>query len=237
MVKFPLALMPIVRVSNGQAQLPPPGGMVLDATYASPAEVAQAWIEQGATWLHVIDMDAVAGSGDNLAALTGIRGVHFQIQGGIHSDDRLAAALRTGANRVVVDYLDAAWVTTAIAEHGDKVAVGLDIHEPELMGRLSEMEAVGAARYVVTDSGRHSHWTHEDRVALREFCQSTPRPVLAEGGINHLDDLHELHELVPEGLEGILIGTALYDGAFSLAEAAAASADRFDLFFWGPPQP
>jgi phosphoribosylformimino-5-aminoimidazole carboxamide ribonucleotide (ProFAR) isomerase len=83
----------------------------------------------------------------------------------------------------------------------------------------------------------HHHWKHEDRHLLREFCEQTSSAVMANGGIAHLDDLHELHELVPVGLDGIILDQPLYDGAFTFAEAVAAGADRFDMFFWGPPQP
>ena len=114
--------------------------------------------------------------------------------------------------------------------------MGLDIRQTDVLDVAGRLQAAGCSRFVVSDRAEADHWKRDDEHLLTTFCTRISRPVMARGGIAHLSDLHALHELVPHGLDGIIIDDALYDGAFAYSEAMAASADRFDLFYWGPPE-
>ena len=234
MASYPLALLPVVTISGGQARLAPSGYGVSTGS-GTPAQAISSWVNQGAFWIHVVDQDAIDGASANHHHIVS-SGAHLQYAGAVHDDASLAAALATGASRVVIEAGDLDWATAAVAAHGDRVAVGLDIRSPDHLDVALTLQHAGAGRFVVTDQATAHHWKHGDRHLLEEFCTRTNRAVMASGGIRHLGDLHALHELVPHGLDGIIIGDALYDGAFTFSEAVSAGADRFDMFFWGPPE-
>lgn len=234
MMKQPLALLPAVTVSNGHAQLPPAGYGESPGT-GTLAQAVAAWVRQGAAWVHVVDQDAVDGSGDNRRHIVR-SGAHLQLAGGISDDASLHAALHTGASRVVIESSDLEWAARAVASRDERIAVAIDVRQPDAADAVGHLQHAGASRFVVTDTAPQHHWRHEDRHLLAELLERTSRPVMARGGIAHLSDLHGLHELVPHGIDGIIVDHALYDGGFTYAEAVTASADRFDLFYWGPPE-
>jgi phosphoribosylformimino-5-aminoimidazole carboxamide ribonucleotide (ProFAR) isomerase len=232
---YPLCLLPQITVSNGEAQLPLSPGS--EPQYAPVDEVITAFVEQGAAWVHVADQDAAEGRGHNYSAIARSTGTHVQLSAHIHDQRGLDAALQAEPSRIVIEAEDLTWTQNALAAHGELLAVGLDIRKQGVFDVRVTLDQAGCTRYVVRDQAGHHHWRHGDRHLLREFCEQTSTPVMATGGVGNLDDLHELHELVPVGLDGIILNTALYNGAFTYAEAVAAGADRFDMFFWGPPQP
>lgn len=234
MSKMPLALLPVVTVAGGRAALPP-SGYGASPGEGTLADAVASWVRHGAPWVHVVDQDAVDGTGDNRRHIVR-SGAHIQLAGGIADDASLAAALATPASRVVIEADDVEWVERAVSAGDDRIAVGLDVRRPDAADIVGRLTHVGASRFVVTDNAPTHHWRHEDRHLLDELLNRTTRPVMARGGIHHLADLHGLHELVPHGLDGILIDQPLYDGAFTYAEAITAGADRFDMFFWGPPE-
>lgn len=234
MPKYPLALLPVVTIHEGKARLAPQGYGESTQT-GSVASAIASWVHQGAAWIHVVDQDAIDGRPANHQHIV-TSGAHLQYSGAVHDEGALTQALTTGASRVVIDAKDLDWACEAVARHGEQVAVGLDIRDPQFFQTAGALEVAGCRRFVVTDHAHANHWRHGDRHLLEEFCKDARRPVMARGGISHLGDLHALHELVPSGLDGIIIEDALYDGAFTYAEAVAAGADRFDMFFWGPPQ-
>jgi phosphoribosylformimino-5-aminoimidazole carboxamide ribonucleotide (ProFAR) isomerase len=234
MVMHPLALLPVVTISSGQARLAPQGFGASGGS-GTPDQAIASWVSQGAFWIHVVDEDARAGTGANHHHVVR-SGAHLQYSGGIRDEASLAAALATGASRVVIDVDDLDWAKAAVAANGDRVAAGLDIRQADAVEVALALKAAGCGRFVVTDNAPTHHWKHEDRHLLEEFCTRLNRPVMARGGIHHLSDLHALHEIVPHGLDGIIIDDALYDGSFAYSEAMAAGADRFDMFFWGPPE-
>lgn len=234
MTRHPLALLPVVTISGGQARLAP-AGYGASPGLGTPAHAIASWVGQGAAWIHVEDADAIAGTGHNRGHIVA-SGAHLQYGAGVHDDASLAAALATGASRIVIDASDPAWAAAAVRAHGERVAVGLDVRAEGVLDAVRALEAAGCRRFVVTDRAEAHHWHHGDRHLLAELCDATNVPVMARGGIAHLGDLHGLHELVPHGLDGIIIDDALYDGAFTYTEAVAAGADRFDMFYWGPPQ-
>jgi len=229
MDRHPLALMPVVTISGGQVPLAPDAYGVSRGQGSVPQAIGS-WATQGASWVHVTDGDAGAHPRPHLTRL----GAHVQYSGGINDDASLAAALATGAPRVVVESDDLAWVASALASHGQRVVVGLDVRAPDVVDTALDLQRQGCERFLVTDRAESHHWRHGDRHLLQELVTRTNRPVVIRGGIQHISDLHELMELVPHGLDGILLDDALYGGAFTYAEAVAACEDRFDLFYWGP---
>jgi phosphoribosylformimino-5-aminoimidazole carboxamide ribonucleotide (ProFAR) isomerase len=234
MLRYPLALLPVVTIEAGQARLAP-AGYGSSPGLGTPAHAIASWVAQGAAWIHVEDADAIAGTGHNRGHIV-TSGAHLQYSGGVHDEPTLVAALATGAARVVIDPSDADWAAATVRVHADRVAVGLDVRAADVLDRVRALESAGCRRFVVTDHAEAHHWRHGDRHLLVELCDATNVPVMARGGIAHLGDLHALHEVVPHGLDGIILDDALYDGAFSYTEAVAAGADRFDMFHWGPPE-
>ena len=234
MAKYPLALLPVVTLSGSQTRLPPHGYGV-SAGQGSPAQAIAGWVNQGAAWIHVVDQDAIDGVAANHQHIVS-SGAHLQYSGAVHDDATLTAALATGASRVVIDATDLDWALTVVGSRSERIAVGLDIRTPDVVDVAGQLQSAGCSRFVVTDKAESHHWKHDDRHLLGEFCSRISRPVMARGGIAHLSDLHALHELVPHGLDGIIIDDALYDGSFAYSEAVAAGADRFDMFYWGPPE-
>lgn len=230
MALYPLALLPVVTVTDGRAKLPPPGYGASEGS-APFADVVAAWVEQGVHWIHVDDPD-----GANLGLIRP-SSAHLQYAGGIRDDAALAAALASSASRVVIETDDIEWAQRAVAGRGDRVAAMVDIRQPHALGLAESLQEAGCSRLVVSDHAHEKHWRIGDRHVLAELCLRAAIPVMTLGGVRHLNDLHELHNLVPKGLDGIIIGDALYDGSFSYAEAAAAGAERFDMFYWGPPNP
>lgn len=233
MIRHTLALLPVVTVSGGRARLAPDGFGASTRT-GTATEAIDSWVSKGAAWVHVDDQDAAA-SGTHRAH-TIRAGAHLQYAAGIRDDAALAAALATGADRVVIEGDDLAWAEAAVGAHGDRLVVALDIRHPETGDHAIVLRSAGAERFLVTDDAATHHWKHGDRHLLEEFCARVHRPVMARGGIRHLSDLHALHEVVPHGVDGIVIDEALYDGSFSYTEAVSAGADRFDMFIWAPPE-
>jgi phosphoribosyl isomerase A len=237
-----LQLLPAVDVSGGQAVRLVQGAAGTETDYGAPADAAMAWQRAGAEWIHLVDLDAAFGRGSNgplLAELIGRLDVQVELSGGIRDDATLTAALATGCTRVVIGTAaleQPDWVAAAIAEHKDRIAVGLDVRGTRLAARgwtsdggelddaLDRLEAVGCARYVVTDIDKDGMLRGPNLDLLRRVCARTDRPVVASGGVSSLADLRAIVGLVPLGVEGAIVGKALYAGAFTLSEALAAVA-------------
>jgi phosphoribosyl isomerase A len=233
-------LLPAVDVAAGQAVRLVEGEVGSETAYGAPLDAALAWQADGAQWVHVVDLDAAFGRGDNRALIAKIVGrldVPVELSGGIGDDVALDAALATGCARVNVGTAaleQPDWVRTAIARHGERIAVGLDVRGTTLSPRgwtqdggelfevLARLDADGCARYVVTDVRRDGTLTGPNLDLLSDVCAATDRPVVASGGVSSLDDLRAIARLLPFGVEGAIVGTALYAGAFTLPEALAA---------------
>ena len=238
----PLELLPAVDVADGTAVRLVQGEAGTETRYGSPLDAALAWQADGAEWVHLVDLDAAFGRGSNrdlLAEVVGRLDVAVELSGGIRDDESLAAALATGCARVNLGTaaLEAPdWVRTAIARHGEKIAVGLDVRGTTLAARgwtseggdlfqtLARLDADGCARYVVTDVHRDGTLTGPNLDLLRSVCAATDRPVVASGGVSALADLRALAGLRGIGVEGVIVGKALYAGAFTLPEALATVA-------------
>ncbi|QHY95001.1 Phosphoribosyl isomerase A [Streptomyces sp. S4.7] len=232
-----LELLPAVDVRDGQAVRLVHGESGSETGYGSPLEAALAWQRAGAEWLHLVDLDAAFGTGDNrdlVAGITEAMDINVELSGGIRDDASLVAALATGCTRVNLGTAaleTPEWAAEAITEYGDRIAIGLDVRGTTLRGRgwtseggdlwktLERFDAAGCARYVVTDIAKDGTLQGPNLELLKSVCAATDRPVVASGGVSSLADLRAIASLVPEGVEGAIIGKALYAKAFTLEEA------------------
>jgi len=233
-------LLPAVDVAGGQAVRLVQGEAGSETSYGDPVAAALQWQQDGAQWIHLVDLDAAFGRGSNrelLAEVVAKVEVDVELSGGIRDDQSLEAALATGARRVNIGTAaleNPDWVRAAIARHGDRIAVGLDVRGTTLAARgwteeggelfdvLARLDTDGCARYVVTDVRRDGTLTGPNLELLRSVVAATDRPVVASGGVSSLDDLRALASLHDLGVEGAIVGKALYAGAFTLPEALAA---------------
>jgi|SRR5919197_3952214 phosphoribosylanthranilate isomerase len=237
-----LQLLPAVDVVDGQAVRLVRGEAGSETGYGDPYQAALAWQSDGAEWVHLVDLDAAFGRGSNAPLLADIIGkldVKVELSGGIRDDASLTAALATGAARVNIGTAaleDPEWCDRVVAEYADRVAIGLDVRGTTLSARgwtrdggdlyqvLERLNRAGCARYVVTDITKDGTLRGPNLDLLRDVCARTAAPVIASGGVSTLDDLRALAELEPLGVEGAIVGKALYAGAFTVAEALAVLA-------------
>lgn len=240
-----LTLLPAVDVADGVAVRLTQGAAGTETSYGDPVDAANEWVEQGAEWIHLVDLDAAFGRGNNYELLKRVvantpGSVNIELSGGIRDDASLAAALATGCRRVNLGTAaleNPDWADSVIRSHGDRIAVGLDVRGTTLAARgwtreggniwevLERLEAAGCSRYVVTDVNKDGMLSGPNLELLRAMCEHTGKPVIASGGVSSVHDLVELRALVPLGVEGAIVGKALYAGAFTLAEALAAARD------------
>ncbi|NEN07558.1 bifunctional 1-(5-phosphoribosyl)-5-((5-phosphoribosylamino)methylideneamino)imidazole-4-carboxamide isomerase/phosphoribosylanthranilate isomerase PriA [Diaminobutyricibacter tongyongensis] len=233
-----LVLLPAVDVADGKAVRLTQGEAGSETNYGDPVDAAADWAGQGAEWIHLVDLDAAFGRGNNSALLktviSQVKGVNVELSGGIRDDASLEAALGIGATRINLGTAaleNPEWAANVIGRYGEAIAVGLDVRGTTLAARgwtqdggdlwevLARLEDAGCARYVVTDVTKDGTLKGPNLDLLRQVMERTERPVVASGGISNLDDIAALRELVPQGLEGAIVGKALYAGAFTLAEA------------------
>ncbi|NKE57859.1 bifunctional 1-(5-phosphoribosyl)-5-((5-phosphoribosylamino)methylideneamino)imidazole-4-carboxamide isomerase/phosphoribosylanthranilate isomerase PriA [Lentzea sp. PSKA42] len=237
-------LLPAVDVADGRAVRLVQGEAGTETNYGEPLDAALQWQRDGAEWIHLVDLDAAFGRGSNrelLARVIGELDVKVELSGGIRDDASLEAALATGCARVNLGTAaleDPEWCAKAIAAHGEKIAVGLDVRITELGHRvkgrgwtsdggdlwevLDRLDRDGCSRYVVTDVSKDGTLKGPNLELLSEVCARTDAPVIASGGVSSVDDLVALSKLSRDGVEGTIIGKALYAGAFTLPEALAA---------------
>lgn len=236
-IKNYLELLPAVDVKDGKAVRLVQGELAQESIYGAPLEVALEFQNAGAEWLHLVDLDAAFGRGDNrslLAEVVGRLDIKVELSGGIRDNDSLERALATGCTRVnlgTVALENPEWTSQIIAKYGERIAVGLDVRGHVLAARgwteeggdlfetLERLERDGCARYVVTDVTKDGTLQGPNLALLREVCAVTKQPVVASGGISSLSDLKSLSELQEIGVEGAIVGKALYTGAFTLQEA------------------
>ena len=239
-----LTLLPAVDVADGKAVRLVRGAAGTETDYGDPLDAALAWQQGGADWVHLVDLDAAFGRGTNRALLADVvrqLDVQVELSGGIRDDESLAAALATGCARVNLGTAaleDPTWCARVIGEYGDKIAVGLDVRISDAGHRLSargwtrdggdlwevldRLDRDGCVRYVVTDVSKDGTLQGPNLKLLHDVCARTDAQVIASGGVSSVDDLRALSALEPDGLEGAIIGKALYAGAFTLPEALAA---------------
>lgn len=233
-----LELLPAVDVAEGKAVRLTQGALGTETDFGDPVDAAADWARQGAEWIHLVDLDAAFGRGENRALLrrviTEVPGVKIELSGGIRDDASLESALESGATRVNLGTAaleNPDWAASAIARFGDQIAVGLDVRGETLAARgwteeggnlwdvLARLEDAGCSRYVVTDVTRDGMLNGPNLELLTAITEKTGKPVVASGGIASLDDLLALRSLVPIGVEGAIVGKALYAQKFTLEQA------------------
>jgi len=239
-----LELLPAVDVADGQAVRLVQGEAGSETGYGDPLEAALAWQNDGAEWVHLVDLDAAFGRGSNTEVLRRVADelkIKVELSGGIRDDESLDRALDFGAARVNLGTAaleNPEWTARAIKRYGDAIAVGLDVRGTTLAARgwtkeggdlwevLARLEDAGCARYVVTDVTKDGTLRGPNVELLKQMCERTNKPVVASGGISSLDDLRVLRELVPAGVEGAIVGKALYGGKFTLPQALDVAGRR-----------
>ncbi len=232
-----LELLPAVDVKDARAVRLVQGELSAETAYGNPLDVALEFQSAGAEWIHLVDLDAAFGRGSNaqlLAEVVGRLDIKVELSGGIRDDDSLRRALASGCTRVNLGTAaleNPEWTARVITEFGDRIAVGLDVRGHVLAARgwtqeggdlfetIERLERDGCARYVVTDVTKDGTLKGPNLQLLKEVCAATKKPVVASGGISSLADIQALKELHALGVEGAIVGKALYAGAFTLQEA------------------
>ena len=229
-------LLPAIDISNGLSVRP--GTENSNESFGSPMDIASEWIASGAKWIHLVDLDAAYGKGENRKLISEVvsrcTGINVQISGGIRDQESLTAALQTRASRINLAtsaLMDMPWVESAISTHVKQISVSLDVSGSRLVARgsgddvgelepvLQQLEDLGCARYVVTDVKRDGSLNGPNLELLEQVLSLTGKPVIASGGIAELSDLEALVGLRSKGLAGAILGKALYVGRFSLEQA------------------
>jgi phosphoribosylformimino-5-aminoimidazole carboxamide ribotide isomerase/phosphoribosylanthranilate isomerase len=237
-------LLPAVDVKDGRAVRLVQGEISKESIYGNPLDVALDFQSAGATWLHLVDLDAAFGRGENsslLAEVVGTLDIDVELSGGIRDDESLTRALATGCRRVNLGTAaleNPEWTARVIAQHGDRIAVGLDVRGQTLAARgwtkeagdlfqtIARLDSDGCARYVVTDVAKDGTLMGPNIELLKSVCSATKKPVIASGGIATLEDISALVKLQSIGIEGAIVGKALYAGAFTLEQALHVSRDK-----------
>ena len=232
-----LELLPAVDVAGGQAVRLTQGAAGSETGYGDPLSAALDWVEGGAEWIHLVDLDAAFGRGSNaelLARVVQAVDVKVEMSGGIRDDESLERAMATGCARVNLGTAaleSPEWTASAIDRYGDRVAVGLDVRGTTLAARgwteeggdlwevLARLDAAGCARYVVTDVNKDGMLNGPNVELLAQMCAATKAPVVASGGVSSLADIEAIRSLTPVGIEGAIVGKALYNGNFTLPQA------------------
>lgn len=236
-----LELLPAIDISDGQAVRLIKGALGTQTSYGSPKEQALDFQSAGAAWIHLVDLDAAFGKGSNFELIKDVIGaldIKVELSGGIRDEESLKRALSTSCARVNLGTAaleNPEWTANVIAEYGDRIAVGLDVRGETLAARgwvkdggnlwevLHRLDNDGCARYVVTDVNRDGTLEGPNFDLLAQICKATDRPIVASGGVSSISDLVQLRQMVPAGVEGAIIGKALYAKKFELSEALAVA--------------
>ena len=236
-----LQILPAIDVKDGRAVRLFQGELAKESNYGLPVEVAKEFSAEGASWIHLVDLDAAFGIGSNFELIQEVISsvdIKVELSGGIRDDASLKRALSTGCKRVNLGTAaieNPEWTAKVIGQYGEKIAVGLDVRGHTLATRgwteqggdlfemISKLDAAGCSRYIVTDVTKDGTLTGPNLELLREVCAATSAPVIASGGISALQDLIDLRAMTNLGIEGAIVGKAIYSGAFSLAQALEVS--------------
>lgn len=237
-------LLPAVDVVDGQAVRLDRGEAGTEKSYGTPLESALTWQEQGAKWLHFVDLDAAFGRGSNhelMAEITRTLDIKVELTGGIRDDASLERALATGAERINIGTAalqQPEWIAKVLREYGDRVAVDIAVQEidgqlrargngwvsdgGDLWEVLERLDSAGCQRFIVTDVSRDGMLSGPNIELLRDVSAATDAAVTASGGISSLDDVLAVSRHQDEGIDSVIIGKALYENRFTLTEALAA---------------
>lgn len=236
-----LILLPAVDVKDGKAVRLVQGELQRETSYGEPLAAALDFQSAGAQWLHLVDLDAAFGRGSNheiLVEVVGKLDIKVELSGGIRDDASLERALATGCARINLGTAaleNPKWTAQVIQKHGERIAVGLDVRGHTLAARgwteeggnlfetLRRLDNDGCSRYVVTDVAKDGTMQGPNLTLLREVAAVTSAPIIASGGVSTLDDIRALRALTEIGIEGSIVGKALYAGAFTMSEALVAA--------------
>ena len=209
-----LELLPAVDVKDGRAVRLVQGALDKESIYGAPLEVALEFQAAGAEWLHLVDLDAAFGRGSNatlLAEVVAALDIKVELSGGIRDDESLKRALATGCTRINLGTAaleDPEWTAKVISQHGDRIAVGLDVRGTTLAARgwtkeggelfetIERLDRDGCARYIVTDVAKDGTLTGPNLELLKSVCAATKAPVVASGGVSSLADISAIAALV-----------------------------------------
>jgi 1-(5-phosphoribosyl)-5-[(5-phosphoribosylamino)methylideneamino] imidazole-4-carboxamide isomerase/N-(5'phosphoribosyl)anthranilate isomerase len=233
-----LQLLPAIDISNGQSVRVSRNQIELETLYGQPLEIAQDFISQGSEWIHLVDLDQAFDNGNNRSVISEFfsNELDFRIQlsGGIKNQETLNFALETRATRINLStaaLVNLDWVSEVVRTHADRIVIGLDVLGDRLIARgeavdagnlfetLQLLEKIGVSRYLVTDVTKDGMMRGPNIELLKSILDVTQSPVVASGGVSSLEDIEALSALVERGLEGLVLGKALYEGKFSLTEA------------------
>jgi len=232
-----LEILPAIDVRGGRAVRLVQGELDKESNYGLPVEVARDFVLQGANWIHLVDLDAAFGIGSNFELIKDVISsvdIKVELSGGIRDDESLERALATGCSRVNLGTIaieNPEWTAKTISRFGDRIAVGLDVRGHTLATRgwteaggdlfemIAKLDKAGCSRYIVTDVTKDGTLTGPNLELLQEVCAATRAPIVASGGISVLEDLVELRALTPIGIEGAIVGKAIYSGSFTLGQA------------------
>jgi len=236
-----LILLPAVDVKDGQAVRLVRGELANQSNYGAPLDAALDFQSAGAEWIHLVDLDAAFGTGSNHEILADVikkLDIKVELSGGIRNEESLKRALDTGCERINLGTAaleDPDWTASVVSRFGERIAVGLDVRGHTLAARgwtkeggglfetIERLDRDGCSRYVVTDVNKDGTLQGPNLALLKEVCSATNKPVIASGGVSTLDDVRALRALTEIGIEGSIVGKALYSGAFTLQEALAVS--------------
>jgi phosphoribosylformimino-5-aminoimidazole carboxamide ribotide isomerase/phosphoribosylanthranilate isomerase len=234
-----LEILPAIDVKDGVAIRLTKGELDNQSKYGDPLEVAGEFVKSGVNWIHLVDLDAAFGLGNNFEILDSIIksvDIKIQLSGGIKDDESLNRALTTNCSRINLGTAaldNPEWVESVIKKHGDKIAVALDVDGKVLSPRggsksggdlfqmITRLDKVGCARYVLTDVNRDGALNGPNLELLKEVTSFTKTPIVASGGVSSLGDVKSLMQLTNQGVEAVIIGKGLYTGAFTLAQVLA----------------
>jgi len=236
-----LILLPAVDVKDGQAVRLVRGELANQSNYGAPLDAALDFQSAGAEWIHLVDLDAAFGTGSNHEILADVikkLDIKVELSGGIRNEESLKRALDTGCERINLGTAaleDPDWTASVVSRFGERIAVGLDVRGHTLAARgwtkeggglfetIERLDRDGCSRYVVTDVNKDGTLQGPNLALLKEVCSATNKPIIASGGVSTLDDVRALRALTEIGIEGSIVGKALYSGAFTLQEALAVS--------------
>lgn len=237
-----LELLPAVDIRSGEGVRLIQGDLGQQSKYGSALDIAFEFQSAGAEWIHLVDLDSAFRTGSNYDLLVEIIGkldVKVQLSGGIRDEESLERALATGCHRVNLStsaLLDLPWCESVIKRFGAKIAVGLDVTGRTLAARgdiqevgdlfdvLQRLNDYGSSRYVLTDVSRDGTLQGPNIDLIKSVCAVTDRPVIASGGVSQLSDIQSLRDLTELGIEGAIIGKALYVQNFTIGQALEVAA-------------
>lgn len=229
-----LELLPAIDIKNGRSVRLKQAGLDSAEQFGSPAEVLADFIAKGAKWVHLVDLDSAFNTGSNAGLfkdLIGKSSINIQLSGGIIDESSLNLALATKAVRINISTAalqNIDWVVRVINSHKDRLTIGLDISNGVLAARgsgevigdpfeyIKVLDKAGCMRYVVTDNSTDGELIGPNLDLLDKVSKSTKSLIIASGGVSKLSDLDNLRQM---GLDGVIVGKALYVGAIEISAA------------------